>query len=82
MTQYINVNIVIELSRKSYLNRHYKTCKAKNSDTISTIITEQLRQKDEQINALLKKTGNVTNNNTQINNNITINAYIKTDSFI
>ena len=68
-----------KLSRKSHLNRHYKTCKAKNSDTISTIITEQLRQKDEQINALLKKTGNVTNNNTQINNNITINAYIKTD---
>ena len=83
-----------KLSRKDSLDRHLKKCKLKESDRnesdekqnlmeIVNQLNKKLDKKEKQIDELIKKTGNTTNNITyqqnNVNNNIKLLGYRNTD---
>ena len=83
-----------KLSRKDSLDRHLKKCKLKESDReeseekqnlmeIVNQLNKKLDKKEKQIDELIKKTGNTTNNITyqqnNVSNNIKLLGYRNTD---
>ena len=83
-----------KLSRKDSLDRHLKKCKLKENEKeeseekqnlmeIVNQLNKKLDKKEKQIDELIKKTGNTTNNITyqqnNVNNNIKLLGYRNTD---